>query len=257
MAVECLCILRYDTEVDTIDYNVKTDVFEGPLDVLLSMIEKRKLSISDISLAKVADDYVEYVRAQTDFPLSDSASFILIASTLVLIKSKSLLPTLSLSEEEEKNIDDLEARLTLHQEYKQKAEILKKLFGQHILFSAIPKKQTTIVFAPDRRTNPESLKEAIIRVIEMMPKPKMVAHTTVRKVISLEEAIVSLTERIGRHLKLNFKEFAGVGKQEKVSVVVHFLAMLELVKQGVIEVKQERPFHDIEMESSIVGVPRY
>ena len=162
--------------MDTTNYNVKTDVFEGPLDVLLSMIEKRKLSISDISLAKVADDYVEYVRSQTDFPLSDSASFILIASTLVLIKSKSLLPTLSLSEEEEKNIDDLEARLTLHQEYKQKAEVLKKLFGKNILFSPIPKKQTTIVFAPDRRTNLASLKEAIMAVLENMPKPKVVAQ---------------------------------------------------------------------------------
>lgn len=243
--------------MDTLAYNVKTDVFEGPLDVLLSMIEKRKLSISDISLAKVADDYVAYVRAQTDFPLADSASFILVASTLVLIKSKSLLPTLSLSEEEEHTIEDLETRLSLHQLYKQKAEELKKLFGAHILFSAMPKKQTTVVFAPDRKTNLTSLQEVILNMIAQMPKPVAVAHATMRKVISLEEAIVSLTERIGRHLKLNFREFAGVGKQEKVSVVVHFLAMLELVKQGVIEVKQDRAFHDIEMHTSILGVPRY
>lgn len=239
------------------DYNVKTDVFEGPLDVLLSMIEKRKLSISDISLAKVADDYVSYVRSQTDFPLADSASFVLVASTLVLIKSKSLLPTLSLSEEEEHTIEDLETRLTLHQQYKQKAEELKKLFGVSILFGAIPKKQTTVVFAPDRKTNISSLQQAILNMIAQMPKPHQVAHTTVRKVISLEEAIVSLTERISRHLKMNFREFAGVGKQEKVSVVVHFLAMLELVKQGVIEVKQDRAFHDIEMHTAILGVPRY
>lgn len=243
--------------MDSTTYNVKTDVFEGPLDALLSMIEKRKLSISDISLAKVADDYVAYVRSQVDFPLGDSASFILVASTLVLIKSKTLLPTLSLSEEEERSIDDLEARLTLHQEYKQKAEELGKLFGKNILFSPIPKKQTTVVFAPDRKTTRQGMHEAILRVIEQMPKPKAVVHTTIRSVISLEEAIVNLTERIGKHLKLNFKEFAQTGKAEKVSVVVHFLAMLELVKQGVIQVKQERPFQDIEMETTIVGVPRY
>jgi len=247
----------YDRGVDTLTYSVKTDVFEGPLDVLLSMIEKRKLSISDISLAKVADDYVQYVRGQTDFPLSDSASFILVASTLVLIKSKSLLPTLTLSEEEEHTIEDLETRLSLHQEYKKKAEELKKLFGVNILFWAIPKKQTTVVFAPDRRTNLVSLKEVILNMIREMPKPLQVVNATVRKVMSLEEAIVSLTERISRHLKLNFREFVGVGKQEKVSVVVHFLAMLELVKQGVIEVKQDKPFHDIEMHTAILGVPRY
>jgi segregation and condensation protein A len=217
---------------------------------------KKKDIISYISLAKVADDYVSYVRSQTDFPLADSASFILVASTLVLIKSKSLLPTLSLSEEEEHTIEDLENRLTLHQQYKQKAEELKKLFGTNILFGATPKKQTPVVFAPDRKTNISSLQQAILNMIAQMPKPLAVAHTTVRKVISLEEAIVSLTERISRHLKMNFREFAGVGKQEKVSVVVHFLAMLELVKQGVIEVKQDRAFHDIEMHTAILGVPR-
>lgn len=243
--------------MDSTTYNVKTDVFEGPLDALLSMIEKRKLSISDISLAKVADDYVAYVRSQVDFPLGDSASFILVASTLVLIKSKTLLPTLSLSEEEERSIDDLEARLTLHQEYKQKAEELGKLFGKNILFSPIPKKQSTVVFAPDRKTTRQGMHEAILRVIEQMPKPKAVVNTTIRSVISLEEAIVSLTERVGKHLKLNFKEFAQTGKAERVSVVVHFLAMLELVKQGVIQVKQERAFQDIEMETNVIGVPRY
>ena len=96
-------------------YNVKTHIFEGPLDTLLSLIEKRKLFINDISLAQVADDYISYVRSLTDFPLADSAHFVLIASTLVLIKSKSLLPNLSLTEEEQSNIDDLEDRLKHYQ----------------------------------------------------------------------------------------------------------------------------------------------
>ncbi|MCX6703401.1 MAG: segregation/condensation protein A [Candidatus Zambryskibacteria bacterium] len=243
--------------MDTLTYSVKTDVFEGPLDALLSMIEKRKLQINDISLSKVADDYVTYVRSQVDFPLADSASFILVASTLVLIKSKSLLPTLSLSEEEEKSIDDLEHRLKVHQEFKQKAEVLKKLFGQSILFGALPKKQTQVVFAPDCKTTQIDLHHAIRKVLVAMPKVEIMPRTVVKKIISLEEAIVSLTDRISRSLKLNFREFAGVGKAEKVAVVVNFLAMLELVKQGVIQVKQERAFQDIEMETSIVGVPRY
>ena len=93
------------------EYQVKTHIFEGPLDTLLSLIEKRKLFINDISLSKVADDYIAYIKSLENFPIADSAHFILIASTLVLIKSKSLLPNLTLSEEEEHSIEDLEARL--------------------------------------------------------------------------------------------------------------------------------------------------
>ena len=100
------------------EYLVNTHIFEGPLDTLLSLIEKRKLFISDISLAQVADDYISYVKGLENFPIADSAHFILIASTLVLIKSKSLLPTLTLSEEEEHSIDDLQARLREYQKYK-------------------------------------------------------------------------------------------------------------------------------------------
>ena len=91
-------------------FAIKHEKFEGPLELLLDLIEKRKLFINDIALAKVADDYVEYVKTVGDFPLSESAQFILIASTLLLIKSKSLLPNLELSEDEKGNIADLERR---------------------------------------------------------------------------------------------------------------------------------------------------
>ncbi len=72
-------------------FTIKTDKFQGPLDVLLDLIEKRKLHINEISLAKIADDYVSHVNNLGQFPIAESAQFILIASTLLLIKSKSLL----------------------------------------------------------------------------------------------------------------------------------------------------------------------
>jgi segregation and condensation protein A len=69
---------------------IKTPVFEGPLELLLSLIEKRKLFINDIALASVADEYMEHVRTLSEFPMRDVAQFVLVAATLVLIKSKSL-----------------------------------------------------------------------------------------------------------------------------------------------------------------------
>src|SRR5690242_7983178 len=87
-------------------YTVKTPAFEGPLDLLLDLIEKHKLAISEISLAKVADDYIAYVKTFSEFPVAMSAHFILVASTLLLIKSRSLLPNLALSDDEKGSIED-------------------------------------------------------------------------------------------------------------------------------------------------------
>src|SRR3989338_5154060 len=131
------------------EYQVKTHIFEGPLDTLLSLIEKRKLFINDISLAQVADDYIAYIKSLGDFPIADSAHFILIASTLVLIKSKSLLPNLALSEEEEHSIDDLEARLREYQKYKALSRHLRERFGIHTEYLRLPFKDKVVLFTPD------------------------------------------------------------------------------------------------------------
>jgi segregation and condensation protein A len=244
--------------MDLENYSVKTDIFEGPLDVLLSLIEKRKLLINDISLSKVADDYVNYVRNLGVIPLGDTAQFVLIASTLILIKSKSLLPGIELSEEEQENISDLESRLKMRQTYKNLETHIKKLFGVHMLFASLPRKSDVIVFSPDKNTTPSGLLMKIKFVLASIPQIEVLPKTLVKKVISLEETIMSLTERINRSLKMNFRDFAGHGgKAEKVSVIVSFLAMLELVKQGIIAVRQDKAFHDIEMESNNVSVPRY
>lgn len=246
------------------EYRIKTEVFEGPLDTLLSLIEKRKLFINDISLAQVADDYIAYVKGLENFPIADSAHFILIASTLVLIKSKSLLPNLTLSEEEQQDIEDLEKRLSEYQKYKALSTHLKEKFGINISYLKLPFKEKKIVFSPDKNMTTAYLFETIGQVISNMPKKELVPKAIVQKVISLEEMIENLTERITSSFKMNFSDFSGMKKgnpikvkEEKINVIVSFLAMLELVKQGIIQVRQDRDFHDIEMETYNIGVPRY
>jgi len=257
------------------EFLVKTHIFEGPLDTLLSLIEKRKLFINDISLAQVADDFISHVKSIEDFPISDSAQFILIASTLVLIKSKSLLPTLTLSEEEEASIDDLENRLKEHQKYKALSRHLRERFGINVQYTKLPSKSQIIVFTPDKNTSVQRIRETICTVIAGIPKKEIVPKAIVQKVISLEEMMENLSERITKSMKMSFKDFslnhsasqngrasaksalAGLSQEQKVNVIVSFLAMLELVKQGIINVRQDRDFHDIEIETQSVGVPRY
>lgn len=236
---------------------IKHDQFEGPLDLLLSLIEKRKLFINDISLAKVTDDFINHIQRFEQFPIGESAHFILIASTLLLIKSKSLLPSLSLTEEEQGSIEDLENRLKIYQKIKDASLNIKEIFGKEILFSPSQTRKFDPVFSPDPTMTLERLTLAIRDVLKQLPKKESLPQAIVKKVISLEEMIGTLTKRIQSNLRMSFKDFSSIGKEEKVNVIVSFLAMLELVKQGIIHVNQEKAFDDIHMETKEIGVPRY
>lgn len=239
------------------DFKVKAGEFEGPIELLLGLIEKRKLHISEVSLAQVADSYIEHVRTLEKFPMADTANFIVVASTLLLIKSMSLLPGLEITEEERESIEDLEERLRLYKDIKHKASLLSSMFGKRVLFDRLPG-EPEVVFAPSKDFSLASIADAIKRVLAEIPKPEQMKEAVIRKVRSIEEAIVDLSERVKRSLKMSFKDFAGMGKKEKVEVVVNFLAMLELVRQGMLDAVQHVHFHDIELSSrDHLGVPRY
>jgi segregation and condensation protein A len=239
-------------------FSIKTEVFEGPLELLLNLIEKRKLFINDIALSKVTDDFIAYVKNFENFPIADSANFILIASTLLLIKSKSLLPTLDLTEEEQASMEDLETRLKIYARMKELSVHVKERFGKNILFAKENNKIKVKVFSPHAKMTLPNLVTAIMDVIKNFPKKEILPKAIVRKVISLEDMIGNLTKRITSSLRMSFREFSNGHKGEKVNVIIGFLAMLELVKQGVINVVQEQKFDDIKMETTAeVGVPKY
>lgn len=238
-------------------FTIKTDVFEGPLEALLSLIEKRKLLINDIALAKVTDDYIEYIKQIEGMPLDKTSHFILIASTLLLIKSKSLLPTLTLSEEEKESIDDLERRLKIYKRFKELSIHVEERFAKKIMFQKLETKYVHEGFAPSKQITMENMYAHIKSVIKSLPKKEIVPKAVLKKVISLEETIKNLTERVRSGIQLKFSEFVKADKKERVNVIVSFLAMLELVKQGILNVSQEARYSDINMETMDVGVPKY
>jgi segregation and condensation protein A len=245
-------------------YTVKTSNFEGPLDLLLDLVARRKLFVNDVSLAEVTDDFIRYIEDHEEFPLDESAEFIVVASTLMLIKSRSLLPMLELSPDEEESIQDLEDRLALYARVKELAENIKGIFGKRIIFEKLPTKNVTVVFSPDSRTDKENLLFALMQVIDSLPKKESVPKAVIKKMISLEEAIEKLSERISQGSALGFSDFyrknlGADGKlthENKVSIIVGFLAMLELVRRGAIRVTQENR-GEIEIEKEGVGVPNY
>lgn len=247
--------LKADSKAN--DFKVRVGEIEGPLELILDLIEKRKLHISDISLSQVADEFIEHIKSFEEFPMRDSADFILVASTLLLIKSKSLLPNLALTEEEQGSIEDLENRLAAYKKYKELAAGLGKMFGNFLYF-AEEKKYIDIIFSPTSDITPESLRNALSEALKNMPqRAESLPRVTVDKIISLEEMVDKLTERIKTSLKTSFRDFSGIGKADKVNIIVSFLAMLELVKQGTVRVSQDKHFEDIQIESESTGVPTY
>lgn len=239
------------------DYQVKTEAFEGPLELLLDLVEKRKLFINEISLATVADDYIAHLKSFEKLPIDFVSSFLIVASTLILIKSKSLLPTLDLTVEETKDIEELENRLKEYQRIRELSVHVKRLFGTEVVFPKGQSRIREVVFAPSEEIKAPSIFDAMRDVIARFPKKVSLPKVIVKKVISLEEVMDRLAERITSNFKMSFREFAGVGKEEKVNVIVSFLAMLELVKQGMISVTQDEGTEDIHMETNVVDTPRY
>lgn len=237
-------------------YVVKTHVFEGPLHLLLDLLEKRKLLINDISLTSVADDFMTHIKELPELPLDETAEFISLAATLLLMKSRSLLPLLTLSEEEKEDVATLERRLQMLALMRERSALLGKAFGKAPLCAQGDRAKEP-VFAPDRFTSAENLRAAIEAVFLSFPKVVELPRAAVKKVLSLEDMIVRLTERISREISLSFKQFAGGAKAERADVIVSFLALLELVKQGIITATQERDFDDITLETESVGTPSY
>ncbi len=240
-------------------YRINQSSFEGPLDVLLSLIEDRKLFINEISLALVTNDYIEYIKSLKDRPdnekISDTSYFILIAATLILIKSKSLLPNINLTEEEDNKIIDLEKRLKIYQIIKNASIEINNNFGTEIIFKGGARSYDEPIFSPDEKINKDNMLSLVSSVLHSVPKKeKSNPEINIKKVINIEEIINSLTDRIQNAVNLSFKDFIkgrkGESKEEvKVNVIVSFLAMLELVREGIIEVMQNNTFSDIEINA--------
>ena len=253
-----------EEEVTTNTYKVKAGSFEGPLDLLLSLIEQRKLFVNEISLAEVTNDYVAYIKSisETDSStdnnkrISDVSYFILIASTLILIKSKSLLPNLTLTEDEEEKIVDLEKRLKLYNIIKNASLEINTNFGTKIIFMGEERDWSEPIFSPDSLIKIENMEKSVLEVLAHIPKKQeKLPEVEVKKMLKIEEVIDSLTDRIQTAMNLSFKEFTkshGAENQEeaKIHVIVSFLAMLELVREGIIDVIQNVSFGDIAMNSS-------
>jgi len=233
-------------------FELKTNQFAGPIEKLLELIEEKKLDITAISLSEVTADFLNYLRSLAETPPAILADFIVVAARLILIKSKALLPELPLTEEEEEDIKDLEARLLIYKEFKNAGENIALLWKkQNISWSReLFGNRHISVFYPPGDISADKLKnslDSMLKALEVIQlREKSLART----------AIVSVEEKIEELLGyLKGKEHSPFGELVKTreEAIVLFLAILHLLKDRLIDIEQSGNFYDIIIKPKRAG----
>jgi segregation and condensation protein A len=244
------------TTLPRVNFSIQTEAYQGPFELVLDLIEARKLLVNDLTLASITEDFIQHVRSQATFPIEETANFIQIAATLLLIKSKSLIPDLALSEDENADVDDLKRRLLAYEKVREASRELSRIFGREVMVPAgerLPEPS----FAPSRDLSATALAEALARVLLARKEVEELPEARVKPLVTIEEMMDQLAKRVQSAMTLSFKDFAGSTK-EKVEVIVSFLALLELVKQGAVAAEQYNQHGDIRIShTASASVPRY
>lgn len=231
-------------------YTVKLEKFEGPLELLLELIEKERLDISDISLAKITDEFVAYFsRFQEKDPVH-LADFLVIAAKLILIKSKTLLPSFTVSDDEEQELTELKDRLVQYQRIRASAHALGvREHQQCIAYHRQSGLRHIRVFAPPADITPSTLHELFGALMRSQKQEEKLEEKRIACIVSFEERIRDIRVRIEAGLSMSFSAVADASS--KVNVIVSFLAMLELVRQKFCEAEQDCVFGEITLARKV------
>jgi len=235
------------------EFTVKLDRFEGPYTKLLDLIESRKLSITEISLVDVADDYIAYIKTLDQKNIVDISQFIVVASTLMLMKAKSLLPGVVYTEEEEKQIHDLEYKLELFALLSRGSGTLRALFGKKTLYARPYTLQKDVnVFVPDARVTMTLLQSIVSLTLMTFISSKALVKVAVEQVLRIEQVIETLLERVKGAQSVSLQSLAGgaqQGEEQKKLLIVNFIALLELLRIGSLSATQDITGGDITISS--------
>lgn len=231
---------------------INLEKFQGPLGVLLKLIEQEEMDITEIALAKIADEYLEYVQTSEDIGPEEMADFLVMAARLLYIKSKALLPYL-ISAEEEEEITELENQLRMYKEFIEASAKISELVGaKKFLFSPLAltknfrrNKRETPKFIAPKNISAIILHDRFEELIERLQvKEEKLEEKKLEPKISIDERIDHIRKLLSQKLRFSFSRFLQNAKS-KTEVIVSFLAVLELAKQRELTFEQEELFSEI------------
>lgn len=223
-------------------YQVATEKFSGPLDLLLTLIEKEELPISEVALAKVTGDYLKFIN-ENEVPAEELADFLIVAARLLLIKSNAILPE---PEPAEVNQDNLAAQLRLYRAFVEVAGKLENLYASGNVLFARPYVSLPVEpgFRPPENVTTGILADAFRGLMKRLEPFFALRRASLERVASVEERIRDIHQAIMTRASFVFSDVVGAAKSRS-EVVVSFLALLELIKQKIIKVHQPKAFEEI------------
>jgi segregation and condensation protein A len=234
--------------------DVKLEKFEGPLSLLLQLIEKEELDITQISLAKIADQYIEYIRKSAAINPEEMADFLVVAAKLLLIKSKALLPFLFPEEEEE--IEELEHQLLMYKEFLEAAKKINTILNKGKFMFAKEFNRKAVMngakfFSPPKKLIAVDMATVFGELIERVKPAEKLEETTIEDKINIEDKIFSIKNLIKQRIKLSFNQVLNEARS-KTEVIVSFLAILELMRQKHVILAQDELFSEIVISEYVI-----
>lgn len=248
------------------ELKVELQAFEGPLDLLLHLIDKNKVNIFDIPIVEITNQYMEYIEEMKRQDLNVMSEFLVMAATLLAIKSKMLLPV---EETEEEEVEDPRAELVEQLlQYKMYKSISYELRdrqadAEHILYKVPTLPDEVLAFEQpvdvdelisDLTLNKlQAIFQSVMRRQENRVDPIRSKFGTIRKEeVSLEDKMAYVSNYCYSHRKFSFKQLL-MEQHSKTELIVTFLSILELMKAGTIYITQENTFDDIMIESKVAA----
>ena len=229
-------------------FTVEQEAFSGPLGLLLDLIEKQELEITKVSLAKVAEEYLQSLQVN-EVPAEELADFLLVASRLIYLKSRELIPYLRLDEEED-SADKLQDQLRLYREYAAAARELEERYLLARMFIRPYVKLKSVQqasFAPATNVTLTGLQELYQLILKRLHPFFALQEASMERTRSVEQRLEELTEALRSKAAMSFKEVIH-GAQSKMEVVVSFLALLELLRRKAVHAEQVGAFSDIQLK---------
>ncbi|MBI4435563.1 segregation/condensation protein A [Candidatus Uhrbacteria bacterium] len=227
-------------------FEVKLETFDGPLHVLLELIQGEELPITEVSLGAVTQKYLEYMNAH-EVPAAELADFLVVATKLLLLKSQAILPLEVATEEEDPST--LALQLRLYKEFVDASRTLEERFDSALwaFGRATPDVVRLNIGEVVTNLRVEDLREAFAGLLKRLEPFFRLQTAALERVVSVKERLQEIHEAILSRTKMTFRQIASAGKS-RVDIVVSFLALLELVKQRAVQVVQSGVFDEIEIK---------
>ena len=241
--------------LETKKYLLKIDNFEGPLDLLCHLIDKNKMDIYDINLSEITDQYIEYLKKQEELNLEIASEFLVMASTLLYLKSKKLLPKQE-DEEEELTEEELIRRII---EYKKFKEISKKLKENYLEYSNRYYKLQEEIKLPKQKLEKEYEKNTIPDIYSNLVKrneekvnqnAKNIEKIAITDNYTVASKVKEMYKVLIKQKRFIFNKLFSINKRNKQEVVTAFSGLLELSRRNKVETDQKEIFGDIEVEKA-------